>query len=519
MLRIVKSINKNRKTINMTAPAPTRGLMLYNDITDIPSGGAFILENMVCMSDVVRIRGGSERRNFGLGGNVAAIASYTSGTVSKAFAIAGDASHNIFDITSTGAVGAALVTGLTATVWSTIQFSTSGGIFLVACGNGNPRRIYDGSTWSVSPAITGSGLASSKLSQVWTHGNRQFFIENGTTNIWYLPVDSIGGVAIKFPLGGEFKEGGVAIAGASWTSDAGGNGLKSSCCIVSSQGEIAVYEGADPATWTSTGVYKVAKPCGINCFMKTGGDLTVMTEDGDFALSQIVSLDRAALVNESVSKNIKPLWRFRSDQGNTALWTISRNDHDGYAIINIPESGPNLATQFVANMQTGAWSTFSGWNASVMASVNDRILFGTKTGLIFSGEESGADDGVPYTANYIGGYKIVRGGKALIARMMKATLRTTDNCQAKVSALFDYSTLLPTAPSICLSVTGEKWNSAIWNSAKWGVSRTIKNAWQTISGYGFAVAPCVQYSVGQIVKPNLELIETQMELEIGENLA
>lgn len=46
------------------------------------------------------------------------------------------------------------------------------------------------------------------LNYVWVYKNRLFFVEKDSLNAWYLPVDSIGGAAEKFPLGGVFTRGG-----------------------------------------------------------------------------------------------------------------------------------------------------------------------------------------------------------------------------------------------------------------------------------------------------------------------
>lgn len=497
-------------------PGPVAGLKLFDDVGAIPDGGALVLNNWVVQSDVTRARAGSEQRNTGLGGEVRALMTYTAGATQRLFAVA---NGNMFDASAPGAVGAAMVTGLAAANWSSVQFATAGGVFLIAAALGNTRRIYDGTSWATTPAIT--GVTATNLSQVWSHANRLFFVESGTLNAWYLAVDAVGGVATRWPLGGIFNLGGSLVAGATWTNDAGSSGLRSTCVFISSEGEVAVYDGADPVSWTLQGVYRVAKPLGINCFMKTGGDLAILTEDGMFAMSQVISLDRAALINQSVSKDVRPIWRAYVAATDKARWQITRRDAAGYAIVSFPGTPQTPAIQLVANLQSGAWSTFSGWSPTCMAAFGDDLVFGTADGRIIWGERGGSDLGAPYTMSYIGPYRRSPDGSAFGAKMMRATLRVAGTGSAQVAALFDYVNRLPNAPSVSLASVNAKWNSGVkWNSgAKWGGGKRTIRSWQSVSGFGSAVAPCVQYTVSQIAAPLIDLVSTDLQVEGAEVVA
>lgn len=515
MLQAARPVSRRAISRTISFGSPVKGLKLFDDISATPEGGALVLDNVVCGSDVVRMRHGSTQRSTGLGGEARAIMGYVNGNVSKLFAVGGT---GLFDATSPGALGAALVTGLTPAPWSAIQFATSGGVFLVAVSRGNGRRLYDGTSWATTPAIT--GVTVNSLSQVWAHANRLFFVEAGTMNAWYLMVDAIGGAATKFPLGGLFTRGGELVAGATWTSDAGDSGLRSQCVFISSQGEAAVYDGPDPASWTLTGVYRVGRPCGINCFMKTGGDLAVMTEDGLLAMSQVVSLDAAALVNRSVSKDIRPLWREAVAASDVSRWTITRRDAAGYAIISIPAGGTFLGTHFVANLQTGAWSTFSGWPATVMTEFGGQLLFGTADGRIVTGEDGGGDDGAAYSMTFVGPFRRDKNGRSMNARLARGVVRSVEGCQSQVSTLFDYRVRIPTPPAACaLNSGGGIWNSSEWNAAQWGGGKEVRDGWRPAHGQGFAVAPCVQYTIGQVVAPQVDLIRADLILETGGALA
>ena len=495
--------------------APVLGLKLFDGLAAIPEGGAVVLDNCFPLKTTVRARAGCILRNTGITGTVRAIGTYTSGVSRKAFAVSGEATDAIYDVSSPGDVGAALVSGLVPADWSFAQFTTSGGQFLIACGYGNTRRVYDGSSWATTPAITGVDPAD--LSAVWIHANRPFFVEGGTMRAWYLPVDSVGGAATKIELGGEFPRGGALLAGATWTMDAGSSGLRSQCVFISTEGDIAVYEGINPASatdWTKTGTYQIAKPCGINCFLKTGGDLAVLTEDGLIAMSQVISLDRAALANESVSKDIWPLWRDRVARTDTSKWSICRRDYAGMAIVAVPKNASEPAYQFVVNLQSGAWARWHGWDATCFATVGDELIFGTANGGVYTGEAGGSDDGAPYTWSYIGRYDI-KGARVTAARLARAVLRANEDFPPKVGVLFDYSETLPLPPPAGVLATGALWDGVNWDGFLWGRAEGTRAVWQSCSGHGSAFAPCFQMTFGQDETPQVELIRMDLITEFG----
>lgn len=492
--------------------APVGGLMLFDDLAAVPDGGALVLDNWFPQKNTVRPRGGSEERCTGLGSAVRAIGSYEAASVVKAFAFTEDG--DIFDVSSPGAVGAAEISSLVDTTWSFARFTTGAGTpYLVATGYGNDRLLFDGATWATTPAITGVDPAD--LSHAWQHANRMFFVEKGTTNAWYLAVDSVGGAVTKFPLGGIFPRGGSLLAGGTWTTDAGNSGLKSTCVFLSSEGDVAAYEGADPASWSLIGVYEIAKPCGINCFMKAGGDLAIMTEDGLIAMSHIVSLDRAALANESVSKNILPMWRASVEVSDTSLWQITRRDSAGMAVVSVPATTDDPAYQFVANLQTGAWARWYGWDAACFATIGNDLVYGTADGRVMTADTTGGDDGEPYSATWIGPFAI-NGAKIATGKVSRAVVRSADTYQPRITLKFDYDTNIPTPPQAGVSTAGALWDTALWDNFLWGRSNETRQVWQSTPGVGAAYAPCVQYTIGQDETPQIELVRVDVVTEFGE---
>ncbi|MGK3945817.1 hypothetical protein ABK046_46665, partial [Streptomyces caeruleatus] len=79
--------------------------------------------------------------------------------------------------------------------------------------------VWTAITGVSTPAIT--GVTTSTLAHVTLFKNRLFFVQNNSMNVWYLPVNSIGGTASMLDLGSVFRRGGRVEACYTWTLDAG----------------------------------------------------------------------------------------------------------------------------------------------------------------------------------------------------------------------------------------------------------------------------------------------------------
>jgi len=158
--------------------------------------------------------------------------------------------------------------GATAEILSIEKTSATEGTLKIGTITSGPfqdnEALTDGATGAglaagasaSSSAVTITNVATSDISQAWSFKERIFMVEGGTTSVWYLPVKSIGGAAVEIPLGSLFSKGGSVLFGATWSLDSG-SGLDDVCVFVTTTGQVAVYEGTDPAsasTWSLVGV-------------------------------------------------------------------------------------------------------------------------------------------------------------------------------------------------------------------------------------------------------------------------
>lgn len=207
----------------ITFPAPKNGLVTNYDLLEGSPGAASILRNFFPTLKGARIRGGSAKIALLAGlGTIKTAFNYRYGSASKVF-MATDT--GIFEVTSPVAPPATVspsLDGQTSGSWTTVQHTSQGASMMVCVNGSNPRQLYNGTGWVTAPEMTFTdGTISSQLNYVWLFKNREFFLKNGTMDAYYLPLNSFGGAAVIFPLGGVMKKGGSLLTGFSWSIESG----------------------------------------------------------------------------------------------------------------------------------------------------------------------------------------------------------------------------------------------------------------------------------------------------------
>lgn len=500
--------------------APTRGWYVGENIADAKKGAALILDNWFPLENKIRLRRGKREHATGLTGTVASLFTYESGAVEKMFAVAGGEIH---DVSSAGAVGSPVYTGLTADEVQTALMTTSGGVqFAMVVNGADTRVLYDGSTWGTTPAIT--GVASSALSDVWVYANRAFFVEKETLNAWYLPVDSVGGAAVKFPLNGVFQLGGSLLAGTRWSREDAGVGLDDACVFLSTNGEVAIYTGLDPAgsDWRLAGVYRIGRPLGKRCFMQAGGDVAILTEDGLVPLSQAINLAEAALAETAVSRPIAPAWRdaVKARDGLTG-WQVKVWKRESMALVNLPQPLGDSGTQFVANVTTAAWCRYRGWSAACFEIFDNRLFFGTKDGRVIEAEIGGDDEGLAYSGAVMWPYDDFKQPAAVkVLQMVRPMMESRVPIAPVVTAQFDYVSRLPLPPPAPVeAATGALWDVARWDEAVWPGGLKVYSEWQGVAGFGTSVAMALQMTTGTTSAADIFLNRLDLIYDAGDVLA
>lgn len=500
-------------------PAPRRGWVANDNLASPGKEGASVLENWFPTAEGISVRGGSLLyATIGDGTDpVTAAFGYKNGNAEKLFATTETDIYDITTIADPEVTPSAAVSSLNGGDWVAVQFQTTGGVYL-RCVNGEDQsRLFDGTTWSTTTidSATSGGLdISDDFSYVWSWKQRLFFVEKESLNAYYLPVDSISGTAVKLPLGAVFKRGGSLLFGSSWSQETG-DGLNTMNAFVTTEGEVAVYQGTNPAdanAWSLVGVYRIGRPLGKNAWIQAGGDLVIATDIGFVPLSQATLKAEAALSPAAVSYAIETAWNDRVRRRDFAPWACEVWPTRQMVMIAMPSDEDNAAQMLIANARTGAWSLFTGWDGTCLEIFRARAFFGSSAGRVFLADTTGADDGDPYTATCLmQPNDLGDPASDKIAMLCRAALRSEyePNYTTFVNANFDET--LPTAPDAPNIEAVSVWGDAVWGDpldvwASGEVEKSPYGEWRSVSAQGDVLAPGIRLTSGSLVPPRVDLI-------------
>tara|TARA_R110000796_G_scaffold3262_1_gene12781 strand:- start:514 stop:2070 length:1557 start_codon:yes stop_codon:yes gene_type:complete len=472
-----------------TLPAPTGGWDTRHALASMPSDNAVILDNFFPETENVTLRAGSASHATGMSGNVETLMEYAPLTgVNELYACN---NGGIYEVTDSGAVSSAVVTGRSNNRFQHTQIGTAGGQFLFACNGADTPQTYNGSAWANS---TVSGPTIANLIWCTTHQARIFFGEEDSLSFWYLDTRVINGTALEFALDGIFKRGGYIMAMGSWTRD-GGSGPDDVAVFYSSEGEIAVYSGTDPSsasTWALVGVFLHGRPVGRRCITKVGSSLALISENGFQDVASILSVDRSSSENVAISKQINDAVNgaVRS-YGDLFGWQPILYPRSKMLIFNVPISTTEMH-QYVFNSLTGAPCRFKGLNALCWGTLGDRIFFGKIDGTVheFDGTESGgesptSDDGVAIAGDAMAAFSYFGSkGSEKAFKLVEPIFMSTGNPSPALDLNVDFTTYAPVGVASPLPNSAGQWGVATWGVSLWGKSDQIFKGWMGVRGHG-----------------------------------
>lgn len=475
-----------------SVPAPTGGWNAKDNIADMSPLDAIIMDNFFPTPSDVMLRKGHDTHVTGLVDQVESLMPYQTPTgTDTMFAAAGT---SFFDVTTAGAVGAAVVTGLTNARWQSTNYTNSSGTSYLCCFNGvDSPRYWDNSSWLTitgisTPAIT--NVTPSTLDNPWQHQRRLWAVQTGTLKAWYLPVDAVGGAATALDLSGVARKGGYLVAGGTWTVDAG-DGLDDYWVAVTSEGEVIVYRGTDPATataWTLVGRWEMGLPLGKRCLMKFRGDLLYIATDGVWPLSKALVSARVepevALTDRIVSAMNTAAQLYSSHFG----WQLMFYQEGTMVILNVPVSEGLNQQQYVMNSISGAWCRFTALEANCWAMLNGVPYFGGD-GTVYSFWGTLDDDGSDIQWDCQTAFNYFK-NKSQQKRwtMAQPIFQANGIPEISLGLNVDFDTNEPTASLSFSPITYGVWDTSLWDSGIWGGALSVLRNWQSIVGLGFCAA-------------------------------
>lgn len=482
------------RAVERFLPSPTQGMDTDSPVAELPTTLARRLENWIPKGVSLEMRKGWSPWVTGHATAVESLMGYVAGGTSALFAASG---ASIYNVTTTGAIGAAVVGSLTSARFSYVNFTTSGGSYLWICNGADDPRHWDGSSWA-TPALTVTTFTDNDIAHVSAFKERLFFLFKNSLTFGYLPVQSIAGTVANFPLGAVFAYGGKLIDSASLSRD-GGAGLDDFKVFLTNQGEIAVYQGTNPGDaneWALVGTYYVGEPIGDRPMVDLGDDLGVITLNGMVSIKSIMAGSQQ--VTPPLTQRIGTAWQSSTSTGRgfdgwEGIWVPSED----LLLINAPTSA-TTAEQYIRHRVTGGWSKFTGWDFLTYEFFDGYLYAGGAGGEIvrcFDGYDDNGDDvtGAIETAWSSLGFAE---NKAMMEARTVVTTTTRAVYRLVARTDFEDSPPLPAWPSSTIT-NALIWGTGLWGTGLWGGQDSTTQQWRAISGDGFTASLVMEARANQ----------------------
>jgi len=474
-------------------PAPTQGLDTDSPVAELPPTLARKMENWIPKGVSLEIRKGHSDWVTGFSDPVETLMGYAAGSASALFAAAG---ASIYNVTSNGAVGAAVVTSLTSARFDYVNFTTSGGSFLWICNGADDPRHWNGAAWA-TPSLTVTTFTDNDIEGVMSFKERLYFRFKNSLTFGYLPTQSIAGTVSNFPLGAVFGYGGRLVDMESLSRD-GGDGMDDFAVFLTSEGEIAVYQGFNPGAaneWALVGTYYVGEPVGDRPFVDLGDDLGVITLNGLVSVKAIMS--GSAQVTPPLSVRIGTLWQESTAAGRGFEgWEGIFVPSEDLLLINAPTSATE-AEQYVRHRVTGGWSKFTEWDFGCYEFYNGRLYAGGQTTVsrVFDGYD---DDGADIVARLETAWTTLGDPQLKTLMEIRMIVTTVTRAVYRIVGRTDFrdTPALPAFPANTLT-NALVWGSGLWGTGVWGGVDASSRSWRAISGEGFNVALALEAKSNQ----------------------
>jgi hypothetical protein len=480
---------RSRRNISLQLPAPIGGLNAVSSIMAMPPTDAVVMENFIPYPDRIQLRMGCADHVTGSGKTINRLYAYSSPAGTDTLWATTDT--GVYNATAAGAIPAASIALTNGKTIGAI-LSTGASNYLTIVNGTDTAKQYDGTTWSA--IATFGATATSTYSYIETYRQRYYLIQKNSMILEYLAANAVTGATTTYNLGSVFRRGGYLVALGTWTID-GGTGPDDHLVICTSQGELAVFTGSDPAsasTWVYKGTYFIGRPLGAKPFFKYGGDLLYLCENGLFPLSKallVATIDRT----QAISRKIGQIF---NDAGTAYFanegWEIIALPDIPIILVNVPGSAQRY--QYVMHAQTGSWSIFSGWEAFSFARIGSTVYFGTTSKVV---KVTGASDyGANITGTLLQAYSTMGLSRNKKIEEIRPIFEVNGNFSYTLGIASDFQAIGQTNFIVAaLGGTAALWGSAVWGSAVWSAASSIDRSWRSVpDGYSVWKAFYLQVS-------------------------
>jgi hypothetical protein len=452
-------------------PAPVGGWNASSSYDGMKPTDAITLDNWFPTTDSVVTRGGYTQHATSLSDDVETLIEFAPITgTNKLIAASGAV---VYDATS--ASPSTLASSFTSAQWQSMQ---KNGLLIMVNGADAPQS-YDGSTFTAA-TISGSGLTVTNLIDCCVFFNRGWYVEKDTLNAWYSAADAVAGALTKFPLANIVSAGGFLKSIYTWSRD-DGDGADDLIVFLISTGETLVYQGDPGGTFAIVGRWFLPKPLSIRCGINYQSDLWLITEGGIVSLSDVVRFGTDKAVDKSINYKIKDAFRSVGKlYGARFGWEAVYYPAQEMVIFNVP-SGTGYV-QYVVNVITGAWCSFSGMSAFCWSVFNNDLYFGGST-IVYKADDGNDDDGSNIECNAIQAFVYLSQAQKTQVTMVQPSVKLNGLLNDNISVGSDFEVgAVPSSP-IVTQTPSAAWGSP-WGTA-WSSEGAIEDRFVAVGNWGY----------------------------------
>lgn len=307
---------------------------------------------------------------------------------------------------------------------------------------------------------------------------RMLLVERDTSVFWYLEGGTVSGLATRFDMGRKFQHGGSLVGVYTWSYD-GGSGMDSLLVGISTGGDVAIYQGTDPASANTFGIkgswYVGGVPYGRRIATDSGGEMLILSNLGLVPLSKLVagaSIEDRALY---ATKDIANLFNYYvSTRRSLRGWGIYVHPSENVLLVSVPTADGQACMQLAMSFATGAWGW---WDVPLLSACawNGNLYYGTTDGKV--GINTGDVDGVtlldpdaftPIPYSLITAYSDLGTANQKRVQMIRPTvLSQTPNAAVRCTARYDFNLMEGDLPSSGSVGAEDVFGTAEWDVATW----------------------------------------------------
>jgi len=512
MLASFGRVPSTQRSQTVSVAAPIGGWNARDALGAMEPMDAVTLTNFWPGTNSVILRNGYTKYATGITGTVQTLLAYSSGTSNQLFAAAVD---SIYDVTAGGAVGAADVTSLSNAKFQYVNITTPAASYLMAVNGQDKLRTYDGSAWHTdgdgSPYNI-TGVDTANCVNITLFKNRVWLVENGSLKAWYLPINSIGGAAQSLDMTSLVQLGGYIMAGMTWTLDAG-YGIDDYLAFITSNGEVVVWRLTDPTTPSGismTGLWRVGAPIGRRCWLKYGGDLLIITQDGVVPMSSALQSSRLDPRVSITNKIQYAVSQAVSLYGQNFGWSLLYYPKENQLIMNVPIA-TGQEQQYVMNTITKSWCNFTGWFATCWEIWKDDPYFGGD-GYVALAWNGTVDDISNINGFALQSFQNYGSATQKQCKMIRYHLLSNGTPAIFGNVNVDYNLADQSAQLNFSTSPYGVWDSGLWDVAYWGGGLNPTADWQGTTGIGYSFAPTLNTATQGI---ELQWVATDLVFEAG----